>query len=241
MMSLEHMDSHEVESAIEAILFVSGEPVKISRIADVLGVAENEIELAGDRLRDHYSFVRRGIRLVRLEDTLQLCSSPEYADYIRRALEARKPPQLSQPALEVLSIIAYFGPVTKAYIEQIRGVDSSYTVALLQERELIESCGRLAAPGRPMLFRTTHVFLRTFGLESLKELPDLPHVEGAGAEKEGIQNAILELKAREAEMAAEADAELAEEPAVTNVETADMAEEQAGQTEQTLEDGQTEQ
>jgi len=205
MISLEHMDSREVESAIEAILFVSGEPVKISRIADVLGIAENEVELAGDRLRDDYSSVRRGIRLVRMEDTLQLCSSPDYADYIRKALETRKPPQLSQPALEVLSIIAYFGPVTRAYIEQIRGVDSSYTVSLLQERDLIESCGRLAAPGRPMLFRTTHVFLRTFGLESLKELPDLPHVEGTEAEKEGIQNAIKELKARETEAAHVAD------------------------------------
>ena len=203
MISLEHMDSQEVESAIEAILFVSGEPVKISRIADVLGIAENEVELAADRLRDNYSFVRRGIRLVRLEDTLQLCSSPEFADYIRKALETRKPPQLSQPALEVLSIIAYFGPVTKAYIEQIRGVDSSYTIGLLQERELIESCGRLAAPGRPMLYRTTHVFLRTFGIESLKELPELPHVDGASDEKEGIQSAIQELKAREAEAAKE--------------------------------------
>jgi len=201
MMSLEHMESSEIESAIEAILFVSGEPVKISRIADVLGVAANEIELAGDRLRDSYSFVRRGIRLVRLEDTLQLCSSPEYADYIRKALETRKPPQLSQPALEVLSIIAYFGPVTKAYIEQIRGVDSAYTVGLLQERGLIEACGRLAAPGRPMLFKTNHNFLRTFGLESLKELPELPHVDGSGDEKEGIQNAIEELKARNAEFA----------------------------------------
>jgi len=203
MMSLEHMDSNEVECAIEAILFVSGEPVRISRIADVLGVAEQEVEFAADRLRDNYSFVRRGIRLVKLEDTLQLCSSPEYADYIRRALETRKPPQLSQPALEVLSIIAYFGPVTRAYIEQIRGVDSSYTVGLLQDRELIEACGRLAAPGRPRLFRTTHNFLRTFGLESLKELPELPHVENPGDEKEGIQNAILELKARETESASD--------------------------------------
>jgi len=201
MMSLEHMDSHEVEAAIEAILFASGEPVRISRMADVLGVAENEIELAGDRLRDNYGYTRRGIRLVRLEDTLQLRSSPEYAEYIRRALETRRPPQLSQPALEVLSIIAYFGPVTRAYIEQLRGVDSSHTVGLLQERELIEACGRLAAPGRPMLFRTTHNFLNTFGLESLKELPELPHIENSADEKEGIQNAILELKAREAELA----------------------------------------
>jgi len=200
MMSLEHMDSNEVEAAIEAILFVSGEPVKISRIADVLGVAENEVENAADRLRDNYSFVRRGIRLVKLEDTIQLCSSPEFSDYIRRALETRKPPQLSQPALEVLSIIAYFGPVTKAYIEQIRGVDSSHTVSLLQERELVEPCGRLQVPGRPMQFRTTHVFLRTFGLESLKELPELPEVEGDGEKKEGIQNAILEMQARKTEL-----------------------------------------
>ena len=191
------MDNHDIQCAIEAILFVSGEPVKLGRIAEVLDVAEQDAEAAADSLRDGYSFGRRRIRLLKLEDSLQLCSSPEYAGHIRRALETRKPPQLSQPALEVLSIIAYFGPVTKAYIEQIRGVDSSYTVGLLQERELVESCGRLAAPGRPMLFRTTHNFLRTFGLESLKELPELPQVEGSTDDKEGIQNAILELKARE--------------------------------------------
>ena len=199
--------SHDVVCAIEAILFVSGEPVKVSRIANVLEIDEQVITEAADKLRDMYSFERRGLRLLRLEDTLQLCSSPEYADQIRRVLETRKPPQLSQPALEVLSIIAYFGPVTKAYIEQIRGVDSSYTVGLLQERELIESCGRLPAPGRPMLFKTTHNFLRTFGMQSLHELPELPHVEGSGNEREGIQSAILELKAREAELASEADAE----------------------------------
>jgi len=216
MISLEHMESHDIDAAVEAILFVSGEPVRVSRIADVLGVAEHEIELAGDRLRQYYGSVRRGIRLVRLEDTLQLCSSPEYADYIRRALETRKPPQLSQPALEVLSIIAYFGPVTNAYIEQIRGADSSYTVKLLQERELVEACGRLAAPGRPIQYRTTHAFLRTFGLESLKELPELPHVEGESDEKEGIQTAILELKTREAELLAEPEfPEVNNEPVVS--------------------------
>jgi len=207
-----HMDSHDIECAIEAILFVSGEPVRISRISGVLGIDEQTVEVAADKLRDIYSFERRGIRLVKLEDTIQLCSSPEYADYIRRALETRKPPQLSQPALEVLSIIAYFGPVTKAYIEQIRGVDSSYTVGLLQERELVESCGRLAAPGRPMLFRTTHNFLRTFGLESLKNLPELPYVDSKEHEQEGIQNAILELKVREAEMITETEKVTVQEP-----------------------------
>ncbi|MCL2627207.1 MAG: SMC-Scp complex subunit ScpB [Oscillospiraceae bacterium] len=206
------MENRDIESAIEAILFVSGEPVKVSRIAGVLDVEEILVEEAADRLSNTYSFERRGIRLIRLEDKLQLCSSPEYADFIRRTLETRKPPQLTGPALEVLAIIAYFGPITKAYVEQIRGVDSSYTVGLLQERELIEGCGRLSAPGRPMLYRTTHNFLRTFGLESLKQLPELPHVEGASDEKEGIQSAILELKAREAEMEALAEAEVKTDP-----------------------------
>ncbi|MCL2079258.1 MAG: SMC-Scp complex subunit ScpB [Oscillospiraceae bacterium] len=202
------MENHDIENAIEAILFASGEPVKLSRIAGALGILEDEAQAAAARLRDSYSFSRRGIRLVCLEDKLQLCSSPEYADLIRRTLETRKPPQLSQPALEVLAIIAYFGPVTKAYIEQVRGVDSSYTVGLLHEKELIEPCGRLSAPGRPMIFKTTHNFLRVFGFQSLKELPELPYIEGKADEKEGIQNAILELKAREGEYEAISETEL---------------------------------
>ncbi|MCL2392198.1 MAG: SMC-Scp complex subunit ScpB [Oscillospiraceae bacterium] len=191
------MEKQDLECAVEAILFVSGEPVKLSRIAAVMGVEEFDIDAAANRLRDRYSFERRGIRLLKLEDTLQLASSPEYADYIRLALESRKPPQLSQPALEVLSIIAYFQPVTKAYVEQVRGVDSAYTVGLLLERGLIEACGRMAAPGRPVLYKTTHVFLRTFGLESLRELPLLPQVETPEDGRDGIQSAIAELKAKE--------------------------------------------
>jgi len=191
------MDGNYIESAIEAILFASGEPVKTARLAAVLGAAEEDVIAAANGMRDRYSFERRGLRLLRLEDTLQMCSSPEFADDIRRALEARKPPQLSQPALEVLSIIAYFQPVTRAYIEQIRGVDSSYTVGLLADRGLVESAGRLAAPGRPMLYRTTNAFLRAFGIESLSELPELPEVEATGDDRESIQNAITELMARD--------------------------------------------
>ena len=194
------MENHDLECVIESILFVSGEPVKLSRIAAVMGVDEFDVDAAANRMRDKYSLERRGIRLLKLEDSLQLCSSPEFADYIRLALESRKPPQLSQPALEVLSIIAYFQPVTKAYIEQVRGVDSSYTVGLLQERGIIETCGRMEAPGRPFLYRTTHVFLRTFGLESLRELPLLPHIETPEDGREGIQNAIAELRAKEEEI-----------------------------------------
>ena len=188
------MEDHDIECAIESILFVSGEPVKMQRIAAVLGVGENIVEDAAYRMRDWYSFERRGIRLVVLDDSLQLCSSPEFADQIRYALETRKPPQLSPPALEVLATVAYFQPVTRAFIEQIRGVDSSYTVGVLQERGLIESCGRLDAPGRPLLYRTTYVFLRSFGLESLRDLPELPQVEGGGDGREGIRSAIAELQ-----------------------------------------------
>lgn len=100
------------------------------------------------KLGDYYAFERRGIRLVRMEDSYQLCSSPDYADVIRKAFEIRKTAKLSQPALEVLTIIAYYQPTTRAYIDQVRGVDSSYTVGLLLERGLIEECGRLQVPGR---------------------------------------------------------------------------------------------
>ena len=126
------------------------------------------------------AFERRGIRLVRMEDSYQLCSSPDYADVIRKAFEIRKTAKLSQPALEVLTIIAYYQPTTRAYIDQVRGVDSSYTVGLLLERGLIEECGRLQVPGRPRLYRTTKKFLRDFHLGSLEELPEMPGLEADG-------------------------------------------------------------
>ena len=169
------MELKEVESVIEGILFAAGEPVGVERLCMTLEIDRATADAVCQRLADQYSYERRGIRLVRLESAYQLCSAPEYADYIRKAFESRKPARLSQPALEVLSIIAYYQPTTKAYVDQIRGVDSSYTVGLLTERELIEECGRLAVPGRPILYRTTQNFLRSFGLASLEELPDLPN------------------------------------------------------------------
>jgi len=191
------MDCYEIECAIESILFVSGEPVKISRMAAVLEAEENDIEEAAQRMRNKYSDDRRGIRLVRLEDSLQLCSSPEISEYIRLALETRKPPQLSLPALEVISIIAYFQPITRVYIEQIRGVDSAYTLGLLIERGLVAACGRLPAPGRPILYATTPAFLRTFGIESINDLPELPPTDVTDDSREGIKNAIMRLKEKE--------------------------------------------
>jgi len=182
-------ETRELEAAAEALLFASGEPVHIDRIALALGVERSAAEEALQRLGDYCAFERRGIRVLRMEDTWQLCSAPEYAPAIRRALEVRKPAKLSAPALEALAVIAYYQPVTRAYIDQMRGVDSAYTVGLLLEKGLIEECGRLQAPGRAHLYRTTKNFLRPFHLASLEELPPLPGVEEgpeAGPEGGGV-------------------------------------------------------
>ena len=165
---------------MEGILFASGEPVHIDRICLAAESDRPTAELVLQKLMDYYSFERRGMRLLRLEDSWQLCSAPEYADVIRRAFEIRKPAKLSQPALEVMTIIAYYQPTTRAYVDQIRGVDSSYTVGLLLDRHLIEECGRLQVPGRPRLYRTTKAFLRAFHLNSLEDLPEMPGMETDG-------------------------------------------------------------
>ncbi len=174
------MENDDFTGILEGILFASGEPVPAERIAVVLGIKKEEVLKTADRLAAKLAFERSGIRLVKLDDALQLCSAPEYSDSIRAVLETRKPPKLTQAALEVLAIVAYFQPVTRAYIEQVRGIDSSYTVSVLAERGLIEPCGQLDAPGRPVLFGTTKNFLRTFGLSSLEELPELPSSEESG-------------------------------------------------------------
>ena len=170
----------EIEAAVEGILFASGEPVGIDRVCVALDLDKPTAELVLQRLQDYYSYERRGIRLLKMEDSYQLCSAPEYGDQIRKAFEIRKPAKLSQPALEVLTIIAYYQPTTRAYVDQIRGVDSSYTVGLLLDRHLIEECGRLQVAGRPRLYRTTQAFLRAFHLDSLEDLPQLPGLEADG-------------------------------------------------------------
>ncbi len=161
----------ETDHIIESILFASGDPFPIQRLMALLDLSREEVLEAARRLGDGYAFEKRGIRLLRLEESLQLVSAPENGDWVRRALDTRKPARLSPAALEVLAVAAYFQPVTRSYIEQIRGVDSSYTVGLLVEKGFLEPCGRLDAPGRPMQFQTTAAFLRTFGLQSLEELP----------------------------------------------------------------------
>lgn len=189
------MDIIELSPALEAVLFASGEPVPVARLSLVFGVPEEDILVTADKLGEYYEKNRRGIRLLRLGGSLQLCSAPEHAKLIARVIEHRAAPKLSPSALEALAVIAYFQPVTRAYVEQVRGVDSSYTVPSLAEKGLIEPAGRLDAPGRPTLYRTTEAFLRVMGISSLDELPTLPDMsEADGLEK--LQNAVEELKGR---------------------------------------------
>ena len=183
----------DISAALEAILFAAGESVPLARLSLVLDTDEAQLRQIADELANRYEREGRGIRILRLDDRLQMCSDPDYAPFVIKTLEQRRPPMLSQSALETLAIVAYFQPVTRAYIDRVRGVDSSYTVGALTERGLIEICGRLEAPGRPALFRTTDVFLRTMGISELSQLPPLPDITGSeGVEK--LQKAIDELQ-----------------------------------------------
>ena len=183
----------ELSSALEAILFASGESIPVARLSLVLGTEESEILRCAEELAAEYEQSGRGMRVLLLGDRLQMCSAPEYAQYITKALEQRKPAQLSQSALETLAVVAYFQPVTRAYIDQVRGVDSSYTVSTLLDRGLIAVGGKLEAPGRPALLVTTDAFLRTMGVRSLDELPKLPDMSG-GEGMEELQRKIEQLQ-----------------------------------------------
>lgn len=170
------MEQKELQRAIEAILFAAGERIETARLAMALETDEKEITAAADALANSLAFERRGIRILKLEKGYQMVSSGEMADLITKALETRKPPKLSSSQLETLTIVAYYQPATKAMIEQIRGVDSSYSVSALLNKKLIEEAGRLNVPGRPILYRTTSDFLRTFGISSLEELPPIEKI-----------------------------------------------------------------
>ena len=164
---------NELECTLEAVLFAAGDSVSEGKLCAVLQTDRETLREAAKHLSDSYDFDRRGICLLRLDDRYQLASRRDYAPAVRSALETRKPQTLTPAALEVLAIVAYRQPVTRAYIEQIRGVDSSYTVNSLVDKGLIQECGKLDVPGRPNLYRTTESFLRSFGLSSVQQLPSL--------------------------------------------------------------------
>ena len=171
-----------IECAIEAVLFSLGEAVEREKLAEVLEVKEEEVQQAFNNLKKKYEDEERGIRLMEIDNCYQMCSAEEYYECIRRIVQSKKQAGLSSAALETLSIIAYNQPVTKSTIEFIRGVDCTYSVTRLLEREFITELGRAETPGRPILYGTTLEFLRCFGLKSLEDLPPLPEKEVAKAE-----------------------------------------------------------
>lgn len=171
------MEIRELQSSIEAILFASGEPVSLERLADVLESDKFTVQRVTADLAERMESGDGALRIVKLEDKYQMCTKPRFADVIRRAMDMRRNVPLSTAAMEVLAIVGYNQPVTKAFIEQVRGVDCSGVIASLTAKELIEEKGRLELPGRPLLYGTTDNFLRCFGISSPEELPLLPRRE----------------------------------------------------------------
>ena len=162
------------QQQIFSILFAAGEPMELSRVAAATGMDEQTVQKYLPFLRDSLEDGGIPLQLLVLGEKLQLATLPQFAPVIREALELRRATPLSQAALEVLAIVAYNQPVTRAFVEQVRGVDSSGVISPLLEKQLVEEAGRLELPGRPIAYQTTDVFLRSFGLESLEDLPVLP-------------------------------------------------------------------
>lgn len=172
------MKLNESIAIIEAVLFAHGDPISPEKLSEASGIdLETTVKLI-DQLERRYNVQESGLQIIRLNDGFQITTRPEYSSYIKSALETRRQQPLSQAAMETLSIIAYNQPVTKSFVEQVRGIDSSSVVNTLVERDLLEEAGRLDLPGRPVAYRTTDTFLRCFGISSLKELPPLPNQEG---------------------------------------------------------------
>lgn len=187
----------DIEMAIEAILFAAGYPVAYEKLSEVIGLSRSDIKNIISNMAKGYE--GRGISLLTYPDTCQLATKEDFAPYIREALGIRRGGNLSNSSLEVLAIVAYNQPVTRAFVDTVRGVDSSYAVTSLLDKGLIEACGRLDAPGRPMLYVTTDKFLRVFGLNSLSELPETEALNSAAA--------VVEAETDDGDEAAEASEE----------------------------------
>ncbi len=168
------MNMKELQNTLEAILFAVGEPVELQKLSQILETDELLLSQVIENLRALYDERDGGLCILKLDDKYQLCTKKQYADAVRRVLESKRNTPLSQAAFEVLAIIAYNQPVTKAFVEQIRGVDCSAVISTLCQRMLIEERGRLDLPGRPLVYGTTPDFLRCFCLSSLDDLPPLP-------------------------------------------------------------------
>lgn len=196
------MKLKDAEAIIEGVLFAAGDSVDIERISDILDIDVKSTRAVMTALMDKYDSENRGLKIIRLEDSYQMCTRGEYSEYISKLAQPRRAQTLSNAAMEVLSIVAYKQPVTRAVIEQIRGVSCDSLVNRLLERNLIQEIGRLDTPGRPMLFGTTEEFLRCFGVASVTDLPDYEKISSEQIsleEEEGYMSSIDEQI--EAEMA----------------------------------------
>ena len=162
------------KSILEALIFAAGEPVEKKRLAQTMEISEDEVEALANELKNEYNEQKRGFQLIELDKKYQLCSRAEYFSYVKQMLEIKRNAALSQAAFEVLAVIAYNQPVTKSFVEQVRGVDCSGVIASLYDKGLIEEKGRLELPGKPLIYGTTDTFLRCFSLNSLDALPPLP-------------------------------------------------------------------
>ncbi len=182
----------QYQAAMEAVLFASGEPVSLARLAEVLELDEETALRLAEDLKNDYNTRSGGLGIVRLDDRYQMVTRRDYAEYIRKTMDIRRNTPLSQAAMEVLAIVAYNQPVTRAFIEQVRGVDCGAVVQGLAAKNLIEEKGRLELPGRPLLYGTTADFLRCFGVSSLSELPPLPQKEEEGAMAETTLDEVIE-------------------------------------------------
>ena len=190
------MERDEIKRVIEGILFAMGDSVEIERIASALEIEEGMVTELVDELAEEYSREKRGVQIMRLEQSYQMCTASQIYEYLIRIAKQPKKAQLTDVLLETLSIIAYKQPVTKSEIEKIRGVSCGHVISRLVDYGLVEEIGRLDAPGRPMLFGTTEEFLRAFGVQSLEELPVLSpvQVEEFKLQAEAEANETLEVE-----------------------------------------------
>ena len=173
------MNNRELVCALEAVLYASGDPMNIERLSEVFDIKPEQVEKAAESLKERFLDSGSGLELIRLDNSYQIVTKTDYADYIKKAFDLKRRVPLSPAAFEVLSVIAYNQPVTRAFVEQVRGVDCSGVITTLLEKELIEERGRLELPGRPLLYGTTKNFLRCFGLSDLSDLPPLPKDQDA--------------------------------------------------------------
>ncbi len=207
------MEIREIQAIIEAVLFAAGDAVELERLADITDVDKRSLREILKKMMNSYSYERRGIHIIRMEDSYQMCTNGAYAEYVGRLAEPPRRQNLSNAALEVLSIVAYKQPVTRSTIEHIRGVNCDYIVNRLIERNFIEETGRLDAPGRPILFGTTQHFLRAFGVSELDELPEFDSLGQTAEDAEQIEmNEVADYRQTEMGIQIEATQSVSYEP-----------------------------